>query len=290
MTAQILDGRSVARDLRAELQQDMAAFKATYGFAPCLVVVQVAGDMATERYVRSIRKLCDTLGVTFRLELLPQTATQSQLDACLDALSADTAVHGILLQQPLPATLLLDRALEHIDYHKDVDGSHPTNAGLLVQGRATLLPNTPAGGIALLRRYGIDPAGMHAAVVGRSTVVGRPMAMLLLQANATVTICHSQTRDLRAILRECELVAVAAGRPGLVTADMLRPGAVVLDFGINVQADGSMCGDVDFAAACEVAGAITPVPGGTGPVTNVMLLRNLLLAAREQLGAYPYAV
>lgn len=290
MTTLILDGRSAARELRAELQQDIAAFKATYGFAPCLAVVQVAGDAATERYVRAIRKLCDTLGAVFRLELLPATATQSQLDTSLATLSADTTVHGILLQQPLPMTLVLDRALENMDYRKDVDGSHPTNTGLLMQGRASLVPNTPAGGMALLRRYGIDPAGMRAAVVGRSTIVGRPMALLLLQANATVTICHSRTRDLAAVLRECDMVVAAAGRPGLITADMLRPGAVVVDFGINVQADGSITGDVDFAAASEVAGAITPVPGGTGPVTNIMLLRNLLLAAREQLGADPYAV
>ncbi len=290
MTAVILDGRSAAKELRAELQQDIAAFKATYGFAPCLVVVQVDGDPATERYVRSIRKLCDALGAVFRLELLPATATQSQLDAMLANLSADTAVHGILLQQPLPASLVLDRALEQLDYRKDVDGSHPTNAGLLVQGRAALVPNTPAGGMALLRRYGIDPSGMRAAVVGRSMVVGRPMALLLLQANATVTICHSRTPDLAAVLGECDLVVAAAGRPGLISAAMLRPGAVVVDFGINVQADGSITGDVDFAAASEVAGAITPVPGGTGPVTNIMLLRNLLLAAREQLGADPYAI
>jgi methylenetetrahydrofolate dehydrogenase (NADP+) / methenyltetrahydrofolate cyclohydrolase len=290
MTTLLLDGRGAAKELRAELQQDMAAFKATYGFAPCLVVVQVAGDPATERYVRAIRKLCDALGAVFRLELLPATATQSQLATILAALSADIAVHGILLQQPLPATLVLDQALEYIDYRKDVDGAHPTNAGRLMQGRAALVPNTPAGGMALLRRYGIDPAGMRAAVVGRSPVVGRPMALLLLQANATVTICHSRTPDLAAVLRECDLVAAAAGRPGLITADMLRPGAIVVDFGINVQADGSMTGDVDFAAASEIAGAITPVPGGTGPVTNIMLLRNLLLAAREQLGADPYAV
>jgi methylenetetrahydrofolate dehydrogenase (NADP+)/methenyltetrahydrofolate cyclohydrolase len=289
MTALILDGRSAAKELRAELQQDVAAFKATYGFAPCLVVVQVAGDPATERYVRSIRKLCDTLGALFRLELLPDTATQSQLDDSLAALSADASVHGILLQQPLPSTLVLDRALEHMNYRKDVDGSHPTNAGLLLQGRAALVPNTPAGGIMLLRRHGINPSGMRAAVVGRSTVVGRPMALLLLQANATVTICHSQTPDLAAVLRECELVVAAAGRPGLITADMLRPGAIVVDFGINVQSDGSITGDVDFDAVSAVAGAITPVPGGTGPVTNIMLLRNLLLAAREQLRADPYA-
>jgi methylenetetrahydrofolate dehydrogenase (NADP+)/methenyltetrahydrofolate cyclohydrolase len=168
-----------------------------------------------------------------------------------------------------------------IDHRKDVDGVHPINAGRLAQGRPALLPNTPAGGMELLRRYGVALRGRRVAVVGRSAIVGRPMAQLLIQADATVTVCHSRTADLGAVLRECEIVCVAAGRPGLITAEMIRPGAVVIDFGTNVAADGSLVGDVDFGPVAEVAGAITPVPGGTGPVTNAMLIRNLIAAARQ---------
>lgn len=282
-TAQILEGRTLAQLLRADIQRDIAGFVARHGEPPRLAVVQVHGDAASERYVRSIRKLCDTVGAAFHMDLLPASSSQADLDETIAALSANPSIHGILLQQPLPATLSAEGAIARMDYHKDVDGAHPTSAGLLALGRAALAPNTPAGGMALLRHYGIDPAGKRAAIVGRSSVVGRPMALLLLHAHATVTICHSRTPDLGAVLRECELVVVAAGRAGLVNGEMLRPGAVVVDFGINVQPDGSIIGDVDFAGASRIAGAITPVPGGAGPVTNVMLLRNLLEAARAQM-------
>lgn len=281
MTATILDGRALAQELRAELQADVAAFTGQNGRPPQLAVVQVQGDAASDRYVRSIRKICDSMGVAFQLAHLSADVAQTRLDATIGALSADENIHGVLIQMPLPAPLSAEQAVMHLDYRKDVDGIHPISAGLLAQGRSALVPNTPAGGMELLRRYGIELAGRRAAVVGRSAVVGRPMAALLLHANATVTICHSRTRDLGAVLRECEVVAVATGRPGLVTGAMLRPGAVVVDFGVNVQPEGGIVGDVDFASAVEVAGAITPVPGGTGPVTNVMLLRNVLTAARR---------
>lgn len=282
MSATILDGRTLAQELRAALRAEVTAFTAQHGQPPQLAVTQVEGDAASDRYVRSIRKICESTGVAFQLLRLPGDTTQALLDSTISRLSADPAVHGVLLQMPLPAPLSAEQAVMLLDYHKDVDGIHPISAGLLAQGRSALVPNTPAGGMELLRHYGIELAGKRAAVVGRSAIVGRPMAALLLLANATVTICHSRTPDLGAVLRECAIVAVAAGRPGLVTGAMLRPDAVVIDFGINVQADGNIVGDVDFASAAEVVSAITPVPGGTGPVTNVMLLRNVLTAARNQ--------
>jgi methylenetetrahydrofolate dehydrogenase (NADP+)/methenyltetrahydrofolate cyclohydrolase len=196
-------------------------------------------------------------------------------------LSDDERVDGVLLQMPLPKGLDAASAIARLDPRKDVDGVHPTSAGLLAQGRPCLLPNTPAGGMELLRRAGIGLVGKRAVVVGRSNIVGKPMALLLLQEHATVTIAHSRTPDLAAVLREADVVAAAVGKPGLITGAMLRPGAAVIDFGINVLDDGAVVGDVDFASAAEVAGAITPVPGGAGPVTNVMLLRNVLHAARE---------
>jgi methylenetetrahydrofolate dehydrogenase (NADP+)/methenyltetrahydrofolate cyclohydrolase len=280
MTATILDGKAIAQELRAEAQAAIAALAAERGRAPALAVVQVEGDAASSRYVRTIGRLCENVGAGFRLELLPTDTDQAALDALIAALNADAAIDGVLIQMPLPANLSAERAIMALAHHKDVDGVHPINAGLLAQGRAAFAPNTPAGGMELLRRYRIELRGKRAAVVGRSAIVGRPMAQLLTLADATVTICHSRTSDLAAVLRECEIVCVAAGRPGLVTAEMIRPGAVVVDFGTNVQADGSLVGDVAFAEVVEVAGAITPVPGGTGPITNAMLIKNLIAAAR----------
>lgn len=279
MTATILDGRALAQELRAEAQAAIAGLSERIGRAPGLAVVQVEGDAASSRYVRSISKLCDTVGAAFRLELLPAGVAQAELDALIAALNRDPAVDGVLIQLPLPAGLSAEQAIMGLDYRKDIDGVHPINAGLLAQGRAAFAPNTPAGGMELLRRYGVELRGRRAAVVGRSAIVGRPMAQLLTLADATVTVCHSRTVDLGAVLRECDLVCVAAGRPGLVTAEMIRPGAVVVDFGTNVREDGSLVGDVEFASVAEVAGAITPVPGGTGPVTNAMLIKNLITAA-----------
>jgi len=279
VTATILDGRALAQELRAEAKDAIAQLRERIGRAPGLAVVQVEGDAASTRYVRSLNKLCDAVGAAFRLELLPADVAQAELDRLIAALNDDPTVDGVLIQLPLPAGLSAEQAIMGLDYRKDIDGVHPINAGLLAQGRAAFAPNTPAGGMELLRRYGVQLRGVRAAVVGRSAIVGRPMAQLLTLADATVTICHSRTVDLGAVLRECELVCVAAGRPGLITADMIRPGAVVVDFGTNVREDGSLVGDVDFATVVEVAGAITPVPGGTGPVTNAMLLKNLITAA-----------
>lgn len=284
MAPLILDGRALAQELRQEVQAAIAALQADLGRAPQLAVVQVDGNAASTRYVRTIQKLCGTLGATFRLELLPAYAGQPALMSTIQALNADPTVDGILLQLPLPNHLDAVAASIAIDHHKDVDGINPINAGLLAQSRSALVPNTPAGGMELLRRYGIALQGKRAVVVGRSSIVGMPMALLLLQANATVTICHSKTVDLAATIADAEILCVAAGRPGMVTADMVRPGAVVVDFGTNVLDDGSLVGDVDFAGVSEVAAAITPVPGGTGPVTNVILMRNLVTAARNRAG------
>lgn len=280
MTAKILDGRALAKTLREELRADVHIFAAEIGIQPRLVVVRVDGDPAAERYSRTICKGCADVGIRFDERLLPADVAQAALEQAIDAASADAQVSGILLHMPLPAGRSAADALLRLDPRKDVDGIHPYNAGLLLQGRPYIVPNTPAGGMQLLRHFDIDLAGKRAVVVGRSAVVGKPMALLLTQADATVTLCHSKTRDLAAAVREAEIVVAAAGRPGLITGAMLRTGAVVVDFGINVLDDGRLVGDVDFESAAEVAGAITPVPGGTGRVTNVMLLRNVLHTAR----------
>lgn len=280
MTATILDGRALAKTMRDELRAEIQQFTASRGGAPVLAVVQVAGDAASDSYVRSINKACDAVGITFLHHLLPAGTAQARLEMIVRALSADDTVHGVLLQLPLPKDLDATGAIAQLDPRKDVDGVTPTSAGLLAQGLPSLLPNTPAGGMELLRRNGIELAGRRAVVIGRSNIVGKPMALLLLREHATVTIAHSRTRDLAAVAREADIVAAAVGRAGIITGGMLKPGAVVVDFGINVLDDGRMVGDVDFESAAMVAGAITPVPGGTGPVTNVMLLRNVLQAAR----------
>lgn len=279
MPATILDGRSLARTLRDELRADVARYAAKAGAPPRLTVVRVDGDPASERYLKTIHKACDDMGIAFVERRLPQDAGQAALEAAVREVSADGAVDAVLLHLPLPPGYDGTSAIACIDPRKDVDGVHPQNTGLLAQERPRFVPNTPAGGMELLHRYGIVLRGKRAVVIGRSNVVGKPMALMLMQEDATVTICHRATADLSAAVREAEVVVAAAGAPGLVTGAMLRPGAVVVDFGINVLADGSVVGDVDFESAVAVAGAITPVPGGTGPVTNVMLLRNVLRAA-----------
>jgi len=281
LTATILNGRALAKTLREELRADVQTFIVDSGVAPTLAVVQVAGDAASDRYVRSIQKACGDIGITFAHRLLPADTAQSMLEASVRELSADSAISGILLQLPLPVGLESAGVIAQLDPRKDVDGIHPISAGRLAQGLPCLVPNTPAGGMELLRRNRIALAGKRALVVGRSNIVGKPMALLLLQENATVTIAHSRTPDLAGTVRAAEIVIAAVGRAGLITGAMLRPGAIVVDFGINVLDDGTIVGDVDFASAAEVAGAITPVPGGTGPVTNVMLLRNVLRAASD---------
>ena len=278
MSATLLDGRALAATLNEETRERFAQITVTRGRRPKLALLLVGDDKASARYVRTIAKLCDNLGAEAVQYPLAADAGESVLHGLLHELSADPAVDGILIQLPLPAGYDLNAALAQIAPAKDVDGVHPYNAGMLALGRPTLVPNTPAGGMELLKRNGITAAGKHAVIVGRSAIVGRPMASLLLAADATVTIAHSRTSGLAQLVRSADIIVAAVGRPGLITKAMVAPGAVIVDFGTNVQPDGSLIGDVD-PDATEVASAMTPVPGGTGPVTNAMLMRNLAQAA-----------
>jgi methylenetetrahydrofolate dehydrogenase (NADP+)/methenyltetrahydrofolate cyclohydrolase len=271
----------MASTIRTELRQQITAITTVRGYAPTLAVVQVLGDAASDRYVKNIRKMGTEAGIQVHMHTLPPTSDQATLEATIKQLSNDSLIDGIILQLPLPAPLIAEAAIAQIDPRKDVDGVTAQSAGLLVLGQPGLRPNTPAGGMELLKRYDIPLKGRHAVVVGRSAIVGKPMALMLLEAHATVTIAHSRTVDLAATLRDAEIVAAAVGQPGLIRAEMLRRDAVVIDFGINVLADGKVVGDVE-ATASEVVAAITPVPGGTGPMTNAMLLRNLVQAASRR--------
>ncbi len=282
MTARLLDGRPLARHLRAELAERVRQFQARTGLPPRLAIVQVGADPAAEQYRQQISRTFAAAGAAVDHERLPETARPDDLAALLRRLSQTPSVHGILLQTPLPAGFDLRTIVRHLDPEKDVDGLHPLNAGRLYSNDPeAVVPATPLGGLVLLEHYQIELRGRRAVVVGRSLTVGRPMAMLLLHRDATVTLCHSATRDLPAIIREAEIVVAALGRPHAITGEMLRPGAVVVDFGYTVLPTGAVAGDVDFASAQAVAGAITPVPGGTGPLTTVMLLRNLLYLAER---------
>ena len=284
-TATILDGRAVAEALRAELRAEAADLSARLGFTPILAIVNVGEDPAARSYIAGIKRACDRVGIVCRPLELPDTISTAELRATVRALNDERAVCGVLATLPLPLGLPIEAIADTLDPAKDIDGVTTINAGRLALGQPTFAPNTPSGGMEILRRYGVPIAGRHAVVVGRSGIVGKPMALLLLAANATVTICHSHTRDLAAFVRGADIVVTATGRAGIVTGAMLKPGATVIDFGINFpdSAGGKMVGDVDFASAARVAGAITPVPGGTGPVTNMMLMRNTLTAARALL-------
>ena len=283
MAAVMLDGRAMAKTMRDEIAQDVAQFQSEHGLVPGIAVVQVGADPASAAYVKQIEKSFTTAGMRFALHSLPETADAQALTDLLRALNADALTHGIIVQMPLPKHLPQTLVTDLLDPRKDVDGISPVNAGRLFQGDPeAYAPATPAGGMELLRRYGIALKGKHAVVVGRSNIVGRPMAMLLLHEHATVTICHSRTADLAAVTREGEILVAAIGKASMITADMLRPGAVVVDFGVNVI-DGKLVGDVDTEAAKEVVSYLTPVPGGTGPMTNIMLMTHTLAAAKRQL-------
>jgi len=280
MPAQLLDGKSLAAQMRSEIAADVAAFAGQHGRSPALAVVRAGEDPASVSYARMLARSCDQVGIAFVPHILPAETEQSQLVHLVAQLSADPAVDGVIIQEPLPAAIRAESVIAALAPEKDVDGVHPVNAGRLMQGVGEYFaPATPSGGIELLERHGITFAGKRAGVVGRSNVVGRPMAMLLLHRHATVTICHSRTRELAAECSRAEILVAATGKAGLITGDMIAPGAVVVDFGVNFV-DGKMVGDVDFAAAAERAAWITPVPGGTGPMTNMMLMRNVLRAAK----------
>lgn len=280
MTAQLIDGAALSRALRAGVAQRAAALTAA-GRRPGLAVILVGDDPASAVYVRNKVRACEEAGLHSVLERYDASLAQDALLARIAALNADPAIHGILVQMPLPAHLDAHRVIEAIATEKDVDGFSVHSAGALVAGLPGLRPATPAGCMKLIESTGERLAGRHAVVIGRSNTVGKPMALLLLQAGATVTICHSRTPDLATHTRQADLVVVAVGRRDTLRADMVKPGAIVIDVGINRRDDGTLCGDVDFAGVREVAGWITPVPGGVGPMTITMLLFNTLQAAER---------
>lgn len=280
MPAQIIDGKALAARLRAELAPRIAALR-TRGVQPGLAVILVGDDPASAVYVRNKVKACEATGIRSFFEHLPAGIGEAELLARVRRLNQDPAVHGILVQMPLPRPLDGQRVVEAIAFDKDVDGLHATNAGLTLMGQPHFRSCTPYGVMKMLESIGVNPAGKHAVVIGRSNMVGKPMAMLLLAAHATVTICHSATPDLGALLRQADIVVAAAGRRGLVTAEMIKPGAVVIDVGTNKTPEGKLAGDVDFVGVSRVAGWISPVPGGVGPMTITMLLVNTVEAAER---------
>lgn len=276
-----IDGKLISAQIRAEIAGECKKFAAENGFVPGLAVVIVGENPASQVYVRNKKKACEEVGFYSEVHELPENTAQAELNALIDKLNADKKIHGILVQLPLPKHLDENEVILRIRPEKDVDAFHPYNVGKIMIGEPDFLPCTPAGVMALLERSGIDPAGKRCVVIGRSNIVGKPMAMLLLHANGTVTVCHSRTKDLPAICREADILVVAIGKADFVGADMVKPGAVVIDVGMNRKADGKLTGDVDYAAVEPVASAITPVPGGVGPMTITMLLRNTLAAARK---------
>ncbi len=276
--ARIIDGKAAAAALRADIAAEVAAIKASRDVVPGLHVVLVGEDPASRVYVASKEKLAAEIGMNSAVHRLPTQTSEAELLAKVAALNADDTVDGILVQLPLPKHIDVDRVIEAIDPAKDVDCFHPLNVGRLAAGQGKLIPCTPLGAMLLLRQTLPSLAGLEAVVIGRSGIVGRPMAQLLVQADCTVTIAHSRSRDLPAICRRADIIVAAVGRPLFVEGDWIKPGATVIDVGINRLPDGKLAGDVDFAKAAEVAGAITPVPGGVGPMTIACLLRNTLTA------------
>ena len=291
MAAEILDGKAIANQIRTELTEQVAEFIENHAVVPCLAAVLVGDDPASEVYVRNKQKACKRVGIEGQLHRLPADATDEDLLDIVDRLNQDNAVHGILVQLPLPSQLSETRILDAIHPLKDVDAFHPENVGLLSQGRPRYLPCTPHGIMQLLHRCGIEAAGKHAVIVGRSDIVGKPMAMLLAArnsscgpqaANATVTLCHSRSQDMASLTRQADILVAAVGIAHFIRADMVKPGAAVVDVGIN-RTDAGLVGDVAFDEVSAVAGHITPVPGGVGPLTVTMLLHNTLAAAGLQI-------
>ncbi|UCH53909.1 MAG: bifunctional methylenetetrahydrofolate dehydrogenase/methenyltetrahydrofolate cyclohydrolase FolD [Pseudomonadota bacterium] len=283
MTARLIDGKRIASDMRAEIRERLAAHVARTHVVPGLAVIMVGEHPASQVYVRNKRRACAEVGIHDASHDLPSNTSQTRLLRLIQELNRDATVHGILVQLPLPAHIDTNTIIDAIDPAKDVDGFHPHNIGLLAQRRPSLRPCTPFGAMQLLASTGEALAGKDAIVVGASNIVGRPMALELLLAGCTVTVCHSQTRDLPQHVRRADILVVAVGRAGLIRGDWIKPGAIVIDVGINRQADGRLAGDVDFAAARERAAWITPVPGGVGPMTVACLLANTLHAAERQL-------
>lgn len=281
MTASLIDGAALARSLRAQVGERAAALAAS-GRPPGLAVILVGEDAASAVYVRNKVKDCEESGIRSVLQRLPAQTPEAELLARIQALNLDPSIHGILVQLPLPAHIDTRRVIETISPDKDVDGFHVASAGALMTGQPGFVPCTPYGVMRLLEHAGARLAGAEAVVVGRSNIVGKPQALLLLQADATVTICHSRSRDLAAHTRRADVLIAAVGRARMITGDMVKPGAIVIDVGMNRDETGKLCGDVDFDSVREVASAITPVPGGVGPMTRAMLLVNTLEAAERK--------
>lgn len=283
MSAQILDGKALAAEIRSEVKTQVAAL-AEKGVSTALAVILVGDDSASQVYVRNKIKACADTGIRSLEFRMPAETTQQQLLAKIAELNADESVDGILVQLPLPKQINADAVISAIDPAKDVDGFHVANAGALVTGKQGFVPCTPFGVMRLVEKSGVNPRGKSAVIVGRSNIVGKPMALLLLAADATVTVAHSCTPDLSAVTRNADILVAAVGRAKLIKADMVKPGAVVIDVGMNRDENGKLCGDVDFAEVKEIAGNITPVPGGVGPMTIAMLMQNTVLAAQMRRG------
>ena len=284
MTAQLIDGNALSRQLRESVAQRVATLK-TRGITPGLAVVLVGDNPASQVYVRNKVKACEDTGMHSVLETWPASLSEAELLARVQALNQDPSIHGILVQLPLPAHIDAQKVIEAIDPAKDVDGFHIASAGALMTGMPGFWPCTPYGCMKMLESIGYDLRGKHAVVIGRSNIVGKPMALMLLQKNATVTICHSGTQNLKALTLQADVIVAAVGKRNVLTADMVKPGAVVLDVGMNRNDEGKLCGDVDFAGVKEVASYITPVPGGVGPMTITMLMVNTLESAERLLPA-----
>ncbi|MBN2393163.1 MAG: bifunctional 5,10-methylenetetrahydrofolate dehydrogenase/5,10-methenyltetrahydrofolate cyclohydrolase [Anaerolineae bacterium] len=287
MAATILDGRELAKTLGKQIEKDVSRLKEQHGVTPTVAVVRAGEDQASISYARVLKKSFVRHGMDLQLHILPEATTQNEVIALIGKLNSDTGVHGILVQEPLLKGLDEVAIKAALSPDKDVDGVHPINAGRLTQaapvGRASndtpfFVPATPAGGLEILKQYHVKLEGKRAVVAGRSSIVGKPMALLLLRENATVAICHSRTKDLADVCHSADILCSAVGRARFIKGEWIKPGAVVIDFGINFV-DDAMCGDVDFEAAVKVAGMITPVPGGTGPMTSIMLMRNTIKAA-----------
>ncbi len=282
MTAQLIDGNALSKQLRTQVAADTAALKAQ-GLTPGLAVVLVGDNPASQVYVRNKVKACEDAGLHSVLEKYEATMTEADLLARVQALNNDASIHGILVELPLPAHIDAQKVIEAISPAKDVDGFHIASAGALMTGMSGFWPCTPYGCMKMLESIGYDLKGKHAVVIGRSNIVGKPMALMLLQKDATVTVAHSRTQNLKALTLQADVVVAAVGKRNVLTADMVKPGAVVLDVGMNRNDEGKLCGDVDFDGVKEVAGYITPVPGGVGPMTITMLLVNTLESAQRAL-------
>lgn len=281
MAQLIIDGKRISQEIRDELKAQVADLKAQ-GIEGALAVIQVGADPASSVYVRNKKRACEYIGIRSESYELPEETTEAELLALIERLNADASVNGILCQLPVPAHMDENKIIRTIAPEKDVDGFHTQNVGALMVGQQGFVSCTPAGVIQLLKRSGIEIEGKHCVVVGRSNIVGKPMAMLMLRENATVTVCHSRTKDLPAICRQADILIVAVGRPKMITVDYVREGAVVIDVGIHRQEDGKLCGDVDYDAVAPLASAITPVPGGVGPMTIAMLMNNCVEAIRSR--------